>query len=504
MTHRNSSKQIKQVGIWIRVSTEDQAKGDSPEHHEKRARHYADAKGWKVVEVYHLEAVSGKAIMAHPQAKLMLEHIKTGRISGLIFSKLARLARNTKELLEMAEIFQSCDADLISLQESIDTSTAAGRFFYTMFAAMATWEREEIADRVAASVPIRAKLGKPLGGAAPFGYMWKDRKLVVDPKEAPVRKMLHELFAKEKRKKTVARLLNEAGYRTRNGAKFSDTTVDRLLTDPTAKGVRRANYTKSNGAGKGWTTKPEDQWVLSSVEPIVSEELWEECNRILAAQKQNPRRSTKKVVQLFAGYAFCNCGNKMYVPSNTPKYVCFKCKNKIPVIDLEGVFHEQLRNFFVSPTDVMKCLEEVDQSIKQRQERLNSLLKEQVKIRKEMDAVFRLYMANKLSVDGFASRNTPLEERLSQIEEQIPTLQGELDYLKIQYLSKDQILTEARDLYSRWPQLERDEKRSIIEHTLDRIVIGRDDIDIEMSYIPPSKFMPNGQQKSTGSSRPPT
>ena len=75
----------KPVGIWIRVSTEDQAKGESPEHHERRAKLYAESKGWDVREVYHLEAVSGKAVMEHTEAKRMLKDIRDGHITGLIF-----------------------------------------------------------------------------------------------------------------------------------------------------------------------------------------------------------------------------------------------------------------------------------------------------------------------------------------------------------------------------------------------------------------------------------
>ena len=87
------------VGIWIRVSTDDQATGDSPEHHLERAKHYAKAKSFDVRETYDLAGVSGKSVKDHPEAKRMLADVKRGHIKGLVFSKLARFARNTKEAL---------------------------------------------------------------------------------------------------------------------------------------------------------------------------------------------------------------------------------------------------------------------------------------------------------------------------------------------------------------------------------------------------------------------
>ena len=59
----------KHVAIWIRVSTQDQAQGESPKIHEKRARSYAELKEWTVKEVYDLSGVSGKTVMEHPTAK---------------------------------------------------------------------------------------------------------------------------------------------------------------------------------------------------------------------------------------------------------------------------------------------------------------------------------------------------------------------------------------------------------------------------------------------------
>ena len=500
-----TTQEAKRVGIWLRVSTEDQVRGESPEVHERRARLYAEAKGWTVIEVYRLDAVSGKTVKEHPEAKRMLVDIKDGTITGLIFSKLARLARNTKELLEFAELFNASSADLISLAESIDTSTPAGRLFYTMIAAMAQWEREEIASRVAASVPVRAKLGKPLGGAATFGYQWKDGVLLPDPAESAVRVLVYELYKEHRRKKTVARILNDRGFRTRGGALFSDTTIDRLIQDPTAKGIRRANYTKSENQKTAWTLKPKDEWVEHEVEAIVSADLWEECNTILLGLKEKGRRPAKQSHYLFTGIAECHCGTKMYVMSNQPnKYVCKSCRNKIPTDDLEAVFHEQLHAFFLSDEELTAHLKEADQDLRQKEELLAILEKDQKKLSDQIDRLHDLYQSGMIDKAGFGDKYRPLAARRGELDDELPRAQAELDVLRISYLSREEIISEARDLYARWLELPGEEKRRIVEAITQKIVIGDGDISIDLFYdaTPPTSSggTPSG---SPGSGTPP-
>lgn len=484
----------KNVGIWIRVSTEDQARGDSPEHHEKRARHYAEAKEWHVVTVYHLEAVSGKSVMANNETKRMLSDIKDGTITGLIFSKLARLARNTKELLDFADLFRASGADLISLQEAIDTSTPAGRLFYTMIAAMAQWEREEISDRVAASVPIRAKLGKPIGGQASFGYRWDGKKLVIDEKEAPVRKLIYELFLKHRRKKTTASELNLMGHRTRNGSNFSDTTIDRLLRDPLAKGERRANYTKSLGDGKHWELKPESDWVITPCPAIISEETWNECNRILEEQEKKRRKPGPKAAHLLSGFIRCSCGKNMYIFHQNPVYVCKVCKNRIAAADIEEMYHTQLKTFLLTETDVTKYLKNTDKMVQEKNDLVTQLTNQSVSLRKRMDTLVQMRINGEMSKGSFANHYKPLEEQLNQIENQLPEEQAELDFLKIQYLSSGEVLKEANDLYKRWPSLEFNEKRAIVEVITNEIIIDKEDITFSLAYLP-SHFLNTGKKQ---------
>ena len=489
------------MGIWIRVSTEDQAQGESPQHHEQRAREYAKFNRWTVEEVYDLAGVSGKTVMEHPEAKRMLADIKRGHITGLIFSKLARLARNTRELLDFAELFRQANADMISLQEKIDTSTPAGRLFYTMIAALSQWEREEIADRVKASIKIRAKLGKSLGGPAPFGYEWKDNKLVVNPTEAPVRKLMYELFSKQKRMKGVARLLNQAGYRTRKGARFTDTTVERLLKDPSAKGQYRANHTYRDAKGK-LHRKPESEWVFTPVEAIVSEELWDECHRL---HSERARRTPvgPKPVHLFAGLLYCGCGQKMYVFSRSPKYICPKCRNKIPIEDIEAIFRDELQNFFVSKEKIQAHLRSANEHLADLKARLTAHTKNLEKVRTEMRKVYQLYQSDQVSPEGFGKLYRPLEDQERSLSSELPKLQGEVDALEVHQLAADEVVLEAGNLYNRWPTFNNDEKRRIVESITERIMVKGDEIDITLCYMPSCEELTKRQRNLSDSSRPP-
>jgi site-specific DNA recombinase len=495
---RKRDEEGKRVGIWIRVSKEDQEQGESPEHHRRRAQWYAEAKGWSVVEVYDLEFFSGKTVVGHPETKRMMADVAAGRITGLVFSKLARLARNTRELLDFAEFFERHGADLISLGESIDTSTPAGRLFYTIIAAVAQWEREEIASRVAASIPIRAKMGKRIGAQAPLGYKWENNRMVVDENAAPVRRLIYELFAEHRRIKTVVRLLNDAGHRTNKGAPFTFSTVERLISDPTAKGLRRANYTRKTADGNV-ELKPEEEWVYVPVEAIIPEELWEKCNAILTSRTKRERRPSKRPVHLFSGVVYCEDGTKMYPLSNSPKYTCRTCRRKVHPDDLEAAFVSQLKRFVFSPEEVTRNFEEADSVLQEKIALLETLRRERAKVAAEMDKLYRLYIADKISPDGFDARNRPLEERAHQLDDETPELAAEIDVKRVQLLSRDEVVAEAQSLAVRWFDLPADERRSMVETITSRITVSDSRIRITLEYIHPPGEEPANGSRNLGS-----
>jgi site-specific DNA recombinase len=137
----------------------------------------------------------------------------------------------------------------------------------------------------------------------------------------------------------------------------------------------------------------------------------------------------------------------MYVRSNSPKYVCHKCRSKIPADDLDAVFHEQIRDFLFSPDEIAAHLDRANESIAARAQLLSVLTTERNKVSTEIDKLYELYQADAIDKRGFAAKSQPLSERFAQLEEQLPVVQAEVDVLKIGQLSQREVLSEARDLH---------------------------------------------------------
>jgi site-specific DNA recombinase len=114
---------------------------------------------------------------------------------------------------------------------------------------------------------------------------------------------------------------------------------------------------------------------------------------------------------------------------------------------------------------------------------------------KEVQRVYQLYVDGKLDGDGFSQFHKPLQERQRQLDEEVPRLQAEVDLLKVDHLSADSVFEEAEDLYSRWPSLSRDEKQRVAETITEKIIIGKDEVTINLCSLPSSEKLTKEQRK---------
>jgi len=118
----------------------------------------------------HVDAgISGKAAANRPGLQAALDDAcRTG--AAVVVYSLSRLARSTKDAIAISERLSKADADLVSLSESIDTTTAAGKMVFRMLAVMAEFERDAIAERTTAAMSHKRQLGQRISGRLPYGY----------------------------------------------------------------------------------------------------------------------------------------------------------------------------------------------------------------------------------------------------------------------------------------------------------------------------------------------
>lgn len=194
---------------------------------------------------------------------------------------------------------------------------------------------------------------------------------------------------------------------------------------------------------------------------------------------------------------------RVYVPSNSPKWTCYKCRNKIPVVDLDGLFRDELKAFMVAPEKVEGFLRTAKGGLSGKQELVASLRKERDHVKHEADQCFVLFGQGSITSAQFKDKFQPLDARKHEIDREIPRIQGEIDALTAEELSCEHVMSQGTAFYDRWPTLTEEQKRGIVELFLKGIEIGKDDVAIQLVSLPVFEIVADGQRGPTDSSQQP-
>lgn len=217
---------MKVVG-YTRVSCEEQAKeGVSLDAQKAKIRAWADLNGYSEVELFDEGGLSG-AKMENREALLAALNA-VGKGDALVVYSLSRLARSTKDTLQIADMLMAKSADLVSLSEKIDTTTAAGKMVFRMLAVLNEFERDQIAERTRSALLYKKSQGR-VYGQVPYGFKRDGDSLRPDEAEEEAVSLILELRAKGWNYSEIARQLNAAGYKTKCRGFYYPQTVKNIL-----------------------------------------------------------------------------------------------------------------------------------------------------------------------------------------------------------------------------------------------------------------------------------
>jgi site-specific DNA recombinase len=223
------------AAIYSRISTAEQIERteyDSMQSHMDRCKHYIQAQdNWELVKTYEDPAESGDKFN-RPKLQEMLSDVREGKIDVIVTIRLDRISRSVRDFHEILKLLEENGVSLVSVTQGIDTSTPAGRLLRNILIDFAQFERDMISDRVKEKRLARAKKGMWNGGIPPYGYMAKDRKLVMHPEEGKVVKMMFEVYARTKSMAQVHNELDLRGIEPRSGKSWQRKTIDNILSNP--------------------------------------------------------------------------------------------------------------------------------------------------------------------------------------------------------------------------------------------------------------------------------
>jgi site-specific DNA recombinase len=215
---------------YVRVSTDRQAEqGVSLEAQEAKIRAMATVQSAELLEVIVDGGESAKSLN-RPGLQRLLALINAGKVQAIIVAKLDRLTRSVKDLCGLLELLEKRKVALISVAESLDTGSAAGRLVITIMGAVSQWEREAIGERTRDALHHKRSQGQRVGNIAFGSRLAQDgQHLEPEPTEQAALAQIHQLRREGTPLRGIAAALNHRAYRTRRGTPWRLESVARVL-----------------------------------------------------------------------------------------------------------------------------------------------------------------------------------------------------------------------------------------------------------------------------------
>jgi site-specific DNA recombinase len=227
---KNNNAQKKQAIGYTRVSTGQQVKeGISLDAQKEKIHAWCDYHGYDLMGVFTDEGISGASMKNRKELERALKVIK--KDMAFVTYSLSRLTRSTRDLFDIAEFINKKDADLVSLSEKIDTTSAAGKMVFRMLGVINEFERDQTSERTRLVKQHKKAKGEYNGGFIPYGYKLSDDKKLLIPvsKEQKVIEAAKQLREEGKVLWEIVFSLEKQGYFTRNGKVFTPWQISRML-----------------------------------------------------------------------------------------------------------------------------------------------------------------------------------------------------------------------------------------------------------------------------------
>lgn len=484
------------AGIYIRVSTEDQAReGFSLGEQQEKLKDLCKFKEYEVFKVYKDAGISAKDMEHRPAFQEMLSDIRNGKINYIVAYKLDRVTRSVRDLEELISELEKYNCYLVCDRDDVNTSTANGRFFVRMLTVLSQLEIEIVSERTKFGLNGAIK-SSHLPGIVPLGYK-KDgnKKTIVDETTKSIIERIFKMYLEGKSYFQISNILNDE--KLLSPKHWKDTTIQKIIDNK----IYMGDYEQFKRIAKKENIEP--VIYMNVVEPIISRAMWEECQH----QKEvNQRTYTRDRVYLFFQKIKCpNCGRIMKCKGSggkKKKYMYYNCEH-CHLNYREDKIEECLMNFIYD-------LVEYDMAVKKyflpvladhKPTKTEDIDKDIKSLIKQRERIKKAYTSGIVELEDFAEDYKLIEEKLEILEQKKQEILN-LDSITFtpQQLMADRDIereemirlnTLIPTVKSNWESKAKDEKQEFISKFIESVILIKnrnnelviDRINFRKSYL---------------------